>query len=163
MGVQLWTVVQDLTQLKDIYRDRWKASSAAPACKCFARRESSQSSEEISKLCGDTTVCSVSNTNGDSVTPGRTFLDPQSTTTSSSSSSSNQSRRARLPQEIRQMPGNRFIMFTDGLPGRFFEPFRKPYWEIPELNGQAGRSAELGRPLYSPDPYHEAKAAREPK
>jgi len=146
LGVQLWPVLQDLTQLKELYKERWETFLGCAGIQMFFAPREFTSSEEISKLCGDTTVLNPGSTRGKSVTPGRRVFDPSSTTTSESSSSSYASRRALLPQEVRQLAGDEFLLFTDGMPGRFVRAKRKDYRTIPECVGR-----------YSPDPYHPAE------
>jgi type IV secretion system protein VirD4 len=153
LGVQLWPVLQDLTQLKDLYRERWESFLGCAGVQMFFAPREYTTSEEISKLCGETMVKVPSeskNTSKDNI--------GWKTGTNQGTATSLTQRRALLPQEIRQLPGNEFLMFWDGLPGRFIKAYRKPYWRIPELNGEAGLSAKLGHALYSPNPYYVVQA-----
>lgn len=55
-GIQLWPFVQDLTQLKDIYEDRWENFlSASAALTAFAPRDIF-TSEYLSRLSGNKTI-----------------------------------------------------------------------------------------------------------
>jgi len=143
MGVQLWPVLQDLTQLKDIYPNRWESFLGCAGVQMFFAPREYSSSEEISKLCGDLTISVPSSSSGTTVTPN-----PQTgqTTVSSTSSYSNsyQSRREQLAQDIRRMKDDQFILFVDSAPGMYLLAKRKPYWRM-----------KCGA-LASPDPYHKS-------
>lgn len=138
MGVQLWPVLQDLTQLKELYPERWESFLGCAGVQMFFAPRENTSANYISELCGDTTIALQSESKGKSKD---TF--GMQTGSNEGRSSSPHQRRALLPQEVRQLPENEFIMFFDGLPGRFTRAQRKPYWEIAEC-----------RTLASPDPYH---------
>jgi type IV secretion system protein VirD4 len=150
LNIQLMPVLQDLNQLKDLYRERSESFQASSGAQVYFAPRDYTSSEEISKLCGDTTVEVPAESAGHQKDVWGLKTGSQEGT-----SISRTQRRARLPQEIRQMPDDRFLMFTDAMPGRFVEGFRKPYWEIEACKG-----------LYSPDPYHKpattGRGARRP-
>jgi type IV secretion system protein VirD4 len=145
LNVQICPVVQDLNQLKNIYKEGWESFQASAGVQMYYAPRDYTTSEEISKLCGDTTV----EVPAESAGQQRDHLGFKTGSQEGTSTSRTQ-RRARLPQEIRQMADDRFLMFTDAMPGRFIEGYRKPYWEIAACKG-----------LYSPDPYHVKTAKSE--
>jgi type IV secretion system protein VirD4 len=56
-GVQLWPFVQDLNQLRELYRDNWENFlGASAAMTAFAPRKDLFTMEYLSKLCGQKTV-----------------------------------------------------------------------------------------------------------
>jgi type IV secretion system protein VirD4 len=138
LNIQLMPVVQDLNQLKDIYGERWPSFLASSGAQIFTAPRDYVTSEEISKLCGDTTVEVASESSGTQ----RDLLGAKTGSQQGESINRTQ-RRTLLPQEIRQLADDRFLLFTDALPGRFIAGHRKPYWATDDCNG-----------LYSPDPYH---------
>lgn len=138
LNIQLMPVVQDLNQLKDIYRERWESFPASAGAQIYFAPRDYTTSEEISKLCGETTIEVPSESSGT-----QKDLFGWKTGSTDGTSINRTQRRAFLPQEIRQMPNDRFLLFTDAMPGRFIEGWRKPYWEIEACKG-----------LYSPNPYH---------
>ena len=142
LNIQLMPVLQDLNQLKNLYREGWESFPASAGVQMYFAARDYTTSEEISKLCGDTTVEVPSESAGSSKDVFGIRTGSQEGTAINRTQ-----RRARLPQEIRQMPDNRFILFTDTMPGRFIEAYRRPYWEIDTYRG-----------LYSPDPYHSSSA-----
>lgn len=146
LGVQLWPVLQDLTQLQELYPHRWESFLGCAGVQMFFAPRENTTANYVSDLCGDTTIQLPSESRGSTADPPGMFSSGRKTSISEGVSTSAHQRRALLPQEIRQLPDNEFILFADGLPGRFIRMRRKPYWEIPECQG-----------LYSPDPYHKAK------
>jgi hypothetical protein len=49
-----------------------------------------------------------------------------------------------MPQQVRQMTDDDFLLFVDSKPGKYIPARRKPFWKM-ECGG-----------LASPDPYHPA-------
>ena len=145
MGVQLWPVLQDLTQIKELYPQRWESFLGCAGVQMFFTPRENTSANYISELCGETTVEVSSRSQSTSLVPG--IFSNTATGINEGTSTNLHGRRALLPQEIRQLPDSEFIMFTDGMPGRFIRAARKPYWEIPEC-----------RSLAAPDPYHKSSA-----
>jgi type IV secretion system protein VirD4 len=144
-GVQLWPVLQDLTQLKENYQESWETFLGnAGIVQYFAPREWT-TSEYVSQMCGETTIHTTSRSSGTSKNSGRGFFDD--TTGESDGTSTNVAqRRLKLPQEVRQLGDNEFLLFAEGTKN-VTTGYRIPYYEIPEFAG-----------LYSPDPYHKLKA-----
>jgi type IV secretion system protein VirD4 len=141
LGVQLWPVLQDLTQLKDLYPNRWESFLGCAGVQMFFAPRENTTATYLSELCGDTTIEVTSQTTGSAEKPGLFWNE---TTGFNNGTSTHPTKvPAFSPQEIRRMSGNECLMFWDGLPGRFIKAYRQPYWESPELRG-----------LYSPDPYH---------
>lgn len=136
LNIQLMPVLQDINQLKDIYRERWESFPAAAGAQIYFAPRDYTTSEEISKLCGEKTVKIPSESSGEQ----RNTLGFK--TGSQTGAAINRTpRRTQSPQEIRQMARDRSIIFSDTKPGSFTAGYRKPYWE--SCKG-----------LYSPDPYY---------
>lgn len=143
MGVQLWPVLQDLTQLKELYPERWESFLGCAGVQMFFAPRENTSANYISELCGETTITLQSESTGKS----KDTLGIKTGSTEGQSTNLHQ-RRAMLAQEIRQLSENDFIMFHDGLPGKFILAKRKPWWRIDEC-----------KDIASPDPYHKAGPA----
>jgi type IV secretion system protein VirD4 len=138
LNIQLMPVLQDLNQLKDIYKQRWESFPAAAGAQIYFAPRDYSTSEEISKLCGEMTVAVPSESSGE-----QRDVFGLKTGSQKGTGTSRAHRRTKTPQEIRQLKRDRSIIFSDTHPGFFFEAYRKPYWEIDGCKG-----------LYSPDPYY---------
>jgi type IV secretion system protein VirD4 len=117
MGVQLFPVLQDLTQLMELYPKRWESFLGCAGVQMFFAPRENTTAKYVSELCGDMTVKVPSESKGTTSKVG-VFVDEQ-TGLNEGTSFSQASRRAKLPQDIRRMSDKEFIMFWDGLPGRF--------------------------------------------
>ena len=156
-GLQLWPVLQDLTQLQEHYPKRWETFLSSAEIQMFFAPRENTTAEYVSKLAGESTISLASGSSGESVTPGRALFEPDSVTKSSNTSTSQTQRRVYLPQEVRWLGGNKLLMFAEKA-GEVIETYRKPYYAIDDFNGKAGLSAMRGHALYSPDPYHKPKS-----
>jgi type IV secretion system protein VirD4 len=99
-GVQLWPFVQDLTQLKDLYGDRWENFlGARSALTAFAPNEAF-TADYLSRLCGNKTIIVESeNERSGSAASGRGRA-PQGVPLI-------------RPEEIRAMPQEQMLCFID--------------------------------------------------
>ena len=146
LGVQLWPVLQDLTQLKDLYPNRWESFLGCAGIQMFFAPREMTTANYVSELCGDNTIEVETHSRGTSLKPE--LFGPELVGISDNTSTSPTKVPARPSQEIRRLRSDEFIMFWDGRPGRFIQAKRKPYWQ------QAGCKDANGNPLYSDDPYH---------
>jgi type IV secretion system protein VirD4 len=157
-GVQLWPIMQDLTQLQEHYEKSWETFlSSAEVQMFFAPRENT-TAKYVSDLGGEATIKMVTTSSGTSENEGRSLFESLKGK-SEGYSVSNTQRKVFLPHEVRQLGDSRFLMFAEKA-GNIITAYRKPYFSIDEFNGNAGLSQELGRPLYSPDPYHKPAQQR---
>jgi type IV secretion system protein VirD4 len=150
LGLQLWPIFQDLSQVRDLYPRRWESFLGCAGVQMFFAPREFNTSEEVSKLCGDTTVTVMSSSKGTTENSGRGGFDGTKGT-SEGTSTSLAHRRAMLPQEVRQMGGDEFLLFADVLQGHYAKMKRVPYWVQPACHDPEGK------PLYSTDPYHSRK------
>lgn len=70
-GVKLWTIVQDIAQLRTIYRDRWESFIGNAGLLQFFGNTDVGTCEYISKLLGETTIETVSENESASESDGR--------------------------------------------------------------------------------------------
>jgi type IV secretion system protein VirD4 len=150
-GLQLWPVLQDLTQLKDLYGDRWETFLANAGVQQFFAPRENTTAEYISNLCGQTTVSTTSKSKSSSKTKPKGNGASASESESESTSTSETQRQFKLAQEIRQLSDSQFVMFAEGVQ-HVIEGFRQPYYKTPEFAG-----------LYSADPYHKNEVQTSPK
>jgi len=142
-GLQLWPILQDLTQLQEHYEKSWETFLGNAGIRQFFAPRENTTAEYVSKLCGETTVTVTSQSKGKSENSGRNFIGGTSGKSEGTSTSVMQ-RRLKLPQEVCQIGDDQFLLFAaDKGNKQVIEGWRLPYWEIPELRGK-----------YSPDPYH---------
>ncbi len=122
-GIKLWAFVQDLTQLKDLYSDRWETFVGnADVIQCFGTRDGF-TSEYISKLSGDFTQRIVSQSSSQSQTQNAPVPDPMgkggghATTGSSVSQSTSESFSTiplLYPSDVRELQDNEQILIIKG-------------------------------------------------
>jgi type IV secretion system protein VirD4 len=141
-GVQIWPVLQDLNQLKALYKDRWETFVGnAGVVQGFAPNDLT-TAEWMSKRSGDTTVAATGYNKGDA----QSMSGQGSTNTGLSYG---QIRRPLLlPQELMGLPAGVGILWPAGTDRSV--PFVAPqYFEIPELRSRA-----------RPNPYYAGRTAR---
>jgi type IV secretory pathway TraG/TraD family ATPase VirD4 len=129
-GIQLWPVLQDLTQLKALYKDRWETFVAnAGVVQAFAPNDLT-TAEWMSQRAGDTTVAAAGYNRGDQQSDaGRGSM-------STGLSYSQARRRLLLPQELMDFRAGAGLLWPAGTSKSV--PFAAPpYWEIPELKSRA--------------------------
>jgi len=149
-GLQLWPILQDLTQLQEHYEKSWETFLGNAGVRMFFAPREMTTAEYVSKLCGETTVTTTSTSQGKSENSGRGVFDG-TTGKSESTSTGVTQRRVKLPHEVFQIPGDQFWLFPETLlEATFIRGYRADYRTIPEFGGK-----------YSPDPYHLPKAERE--
>jgi type IV secretion system protein VirD4 len=135
-GVQLWPVLQDLNQLKALYKDRWETFVGnAGVVQGFAPNDLT-TADWMSRRAGDTTIAAASYNEGDAHNPG-------GASTSSGMSYSQARRRLFLPQELMDFPQGTGLLWPAGTSKSV--PFRAPgYWRDETLQRRA-----------RPNPYHD--------
>jgi type IV secretion system protein VirD4 len=137
-GVQLWPVLQDLNQLKALYKDRWETFVGnAGVVQGFAPNDLT-TAEWMSRRTGDTTVAAAGYNKGDS-------LSTQGHGSMSQSSGLSYTQAVRplfKPQELMDFPAGSGLLWPAGtsMSVPFLAP---PYWEVPELKSRAN-----GNPYY---------------
>jgi type IV secretion system protein VirD4 len=133
-GVQLLTVIQDLTQLKELMPNGWETFLANSGFQLFFKPRDWTTSDYISKMAGMVEVHG----------PSRTAGDRHNVNVSVGS----QARRHLLPEEVRDIPDNEMLIFTDRVSG-IIRAGRRPYYESPEFAGR-----------FDKDPYHVKKSRK---
>lgn len=154
-GVQLWPVLQDLNQLKALYKDRWETFVGnAGVVQGFAPNDLT-TAEWMSRRAGDTTVAAAGFNRGDAQTSAGQGSMSQSTGLSFS-----QARRPLfLPQELMDFREGSGLLWPAGTSKSV--PFAAPpYWEVSEFKARAGSN-----PYYqsaSQSPTAQAASAKVP-
>jgi len=129
-GVQLWPVLQDLNQLKQLYDKRWETFIAnAGIVQCFAPNDLT-TAEWMSQRAGETTVVAGGfNENvGGPRNEGMSYQQAK--------------RRLLLPQELMDLPAGTGLLWQAGT-AKAFPFFAGPYWDISKYR-------DRGRP----NPYY---------
>lgn len=128
-GVRLMPVLQDLNQLRGIYRESYETFLANAGCRMFFGPQDKFTSDYLSAMVGDHEVRTVSKSVNDGPqAPGANV--------------SVQSRRYLAAHTVRDLPGDEMLVFGQGIPG-VMRAGRRAYFKSPEFAG-----------LYDPDPYH---------
>jgi type IV secretion system protein VirD4 len=128
-GVQIWPILQDLNQLKALYKERWETFMGnAGVVQGFAPNDLT-TAEWMSRRAGETTVAAASYNEGD----GRS---ERGTTTSSGLNYSQTKRRLFLPQELMDFRQGEGLLWPAGTSKSV--PFHAlPYWTDPQINSRA--------------------------
>jgi type IV secretion system protein VirD4 len=132
-GLQLWPILQNLTQLKKHYGDNWETFLGGAGIQQFFGPRDDFTADYISKLCGVKTVV----TQGQSVQHAEKIFQEDRT----GASWGQQSQPLLHPHEVRSLGPNESLII--GPQNIVIDAFRKPYRKTKEFDG-----------LYSPDPYH---------
>ena len=141
-GLQLWPVLQNLTQLKKDYGENWETFIAGSEIRQFFSTRDQTSAKYVSETSGQRTV----------TTAGQSIQNPSVFNQSGggSSDSSGQAGQPLIrPHEISSFGPNESLIF--GGQNIVIDALRQPYFHTPELRGR-----------YSPDPQHKADAAPPP-
>lgn len=136
-GIQLWPVLQDLNQLKALYKERWETFIGnAGVVQGFAPNDLT-TAEWMSRRSGDTTVAAAGYNTGDS-------LSNAGQGSSSTGLSYGQVRRALfLPQELMDFKQGAGLLWPVGT-SKSVPFYAHPYWHWKKLYDRA-----------NPNPYHE--------
>lgn len=117
-GVQLWPVLQDLNQLKSLYRERWETFLGNAGTIQFFGINDQFTAQYVSRVLGEQTIVVTSSTASD----GR-----------SSVTSSERGRALFTPDEIRRLPADQQIVLMQGQPGLVAQ--KLCYFEDDEFDG----------------------------
>lgn len=130
-GVQLWPILQDLNQLKALYKDRWETFVGnAGIVQGFAPNDLT-TAEWMSRRTGETTVMAGSYGLGDTQNgshPGKANISYQQTR-----------RRLFLPQELVDLPEGAGLIWPAGT-SKSVPFYAEPYWQIAGIAARAGRN-----------------------
>jgi type IV secretion system protein VirD4 len=131
-GVQLWPVLQDLNQLKALYKDRWETFVGnAGVVQGFAPNDLT-TAEWMSRRAGDTTVAAAGYNKGDA----QSSAGHGSMSQSSGLSYSQARRPLFLPQELMDFREGSGLLWPAGTSKSV--PFLAPsYWQVPDLQSRA--------------------------
>lgn len=126
--VQMWPILQDLTQLQALYDKNWETFLANTGVKQFFAPRDVTTSEYISKLCGVRTIHPVTrsrqnNNEGSNLTHSQSIMQ----------------RPLYYPDEIRRLKSNQQLIFFDSIP-HVALIYRSHY----------NKKCEI----FDPDPYH---------
>jgi type IV secretion system protein VirD4 len=136
-GVQLWPILQDLPQLKNLYRERWESFLANAGVIEFFRPNDLVTADYLSRRLGTMTQGTTSQSVSASETGG-------SARTSWSYGSTGRS--LLQPDEVLQLDEAGAVLFVQGLPPIWAS--RAGYYETARYAG-----------MFDPDPEHQAVAS----
>ena len=156
-GVQIWPVLQDLNQLKSLYKDRWETFVGNAGVVMGFGPNDLTTAEWMSRRTGDTTVAAASFNKGDAQSSAG-----QGSMSQSSGLGYSQARRPLLlPQEVMDAPEGAGLMWSAGssLTVTFMA---EPYWEIPEFKSRAGSNPyfETSKAVQTQFPEHVTENGR---
>jgi len=119
-GMQLWGIVQDLSQLKRLYGDGWETFVGNSGVLQYFGSRDRMTAEYFSALCGVTTVWNIS-----TAISHATGGDSESTTTSATQ------RSLAFPDELMTMRGERQLLLVES--GYPIKAIKRPWFNDPEL------------------------------
>jgi type IV secretion system protein VirD4 len=133
-GLQLWPVLQNLTQLKKDYGENWEAFIAGSEIRQFFATRDQTSAKYVSETSGQRTV----------TTAGQSVHNTKPLEHDQSSDSVGQAGQPLIrPHEISSFGPNESLIF--GPRNIVIDALRQPYFDTPELSG-----------FYAPDPQHKS-------
>lgn len=118
-GVQLWVVLQDLNQLKALYRERWQTFLGNAGTVQFFGINDQFTADFVSRILGEQTILVTSETK---VNPSRSTF-----------SISEKGRSLMTADEVRRLPAERQIIMMQGQPGLVAD--KLCYYTDPEFEG----------------------------
>jgi type IV secretion system protein VirD4 len=141
-GILFWLIVQDIAQLKGLYRDRWETLIANTDVKqCFGTNDWT-TADLLSKMAGETTVFKE----GGSAGQGRSFGRSSGHSTNFGESVSEKGRRLLMPDEVMRLPLDKQIVFVKGSAALLADKIN--YLADPEFRGVRRE------PLFDPNPMY---------
>lgn len=141
-GVLFWIIIQDLAQLKGLYKDNWETIFANCDVKqCFGTNDYT-TAELLSKMAGDTTVF----TEGGSSGSGRSFGKSSGHSTNFGESVSEKGRRLLMPDEVMRLSPMKQVLFVKGSAPLLVDKIN--YLTDPEFRGKAGENMFDKNPMY---------------
>ena len=133
-GVGFWLIVQDIGQLKSLYKESWSTIDANTAVKQYFGVEDMETAEYLSKRLGKATVFHTSG----SVSRGKSFGKGGAGSLNTSESSSEVGRSLLTPREIQELADHEALLFvTRQKPLLVGKPV---YWRDPEFAGAFDRN-----------------------
>ncbi len=148
-GVQVWAFLQDLSQLKGTYPDRWGTFLAnADVLQAFGTNDH-ETARYLSELTGEATVWAP--TAGESLSRSRGKHASRSQ--GASQSFAERGRRLLTPDEVRRLPREEQLLFVKGT--RPIRARKGHYLTDPEFSSRRGQS------LFDENPMHVAGEVRE--
>ena len=127
-GIQLWGIVQDLSQLKKIYGDGWETFIGNSGVIQYFGSRDRITAEYFSALCGVSTVWNLS------YAFGRVFgFSSQGSSSSSSQTTTTSSvqRKLAYPDELMRLPHNKQLILVENL--NPISAHKQPWFNDPEL------------------------------
>ncbi|WP_424991333.1 type IV secretory system conjugative DNA transfer family protein [Fluviibacterium sp. S390] len=109
-GIQLWGIVQDLSQLERIYGKSWQTFIGNSGVLQYFGSRDRMTAEYFSKLCGVTTVWTLSETIGRAVTSA---VGGGSSTENWSTTTSNTGRNLAFPDELMTLHKSRQLLLVE--------------------------------------------------
>jgi len=130
-GCQLLPVLQNLSQLQELYPEGWETFLANSGFKIFFAPRDKTTSDYLSDMAG---VCEAR-------TVAKSLSEKPNGDLSVNLSFAQHARKYLLPHETRDLPGDEMLVFGEGIPG-VIRAGRRPYFLSPEFKG-----------CFDPDPY----------
>lgn len=144
--VQLWPFLQDLNQLKSIYKDRWESFLANAGVIQWFTPNDMFTAEYISKRAGNKTVITRSTSTGTSTREGSGVTSSESTGETGVPLMS--------PADLFGMSGTRQLLMLNGISNPLLA-WKFPYYFDPENLDQPGVKFQKDNfALYDQDPFH---------
>jgi type IV secretion system protein VirD4 len=111
-GIQLWGIVQDLTQLKRIYGESWETFIGNSGVVQYFGSRDRTTAEYFSALCGVKTVWTLSSAISRSFSSGN---GSSSSSTSTSETTSATQRKLAFPDELMRLPSDKQLVLIENL------------------------------------------------
>lgn len=145
-GISIWMLVQDLSQLREVYRNSWETLLANTRVKQAFGTADDATAEYLSRLTGQATVRVETLNRSTGTATGRGWLGQRQH--GSAHNFGETARRLLLPDEVRRLPADRQLLFISGeLP---LLTNRPDYRRRPELAERADPNPLYHRPGTAP-------------
>ena len=140
MGLQLFPILQDLSQLQEMYPRRWETFLANSGAQIWFAPRDQTTAEYVSQRCGDAEVVEMSKSvSMQPFTPNQRNVWERINV---NVGYGKRPRRFLLPHEVAALGGDEMLVFAEGIKG-VIRGARRSYLVTPEFQG-----------LYGPNPYH---------
>jgi type IV secretion system protein VirD4 len=142
-GVLFWIIIQDLAQLKGLYKDNWETIFANCDVKqCFGTNDWT-TADLLSKMTGETTLF----TEGGSSGKGRSYGKSSGHSINYGESISEKGRRLLMADEVMRLPPSRQLLFVKGSAPLLVDKIN--YLTDPEFRGPKGERLFKPNPMYN--------------
>jgi type IV secretion system protein VirD4 len=142
-GVLFWVIIQDLAQLKGLYRDNWETIFANCDVKqCFGTNDWT-TADLLSRMTGETTLF----TEGGSSGKGRSYGKSSGHSTNYGESVSEKGRRLLMADEVLRLPPSKQLLFVKGSSPLLVDKIN--YLTDPEFRGADGKPLFKQNPMYA--------------